>query len=254
MDADGRFSIDNNDRPDNLYFSMALHRDDSALLIAVQKRLNIGYLSTTGKKVTLTIKSKSDLVILMNILDEYPLNSTKHLNYLAFKKAYENNYMRKVDIMDKDNIDSLYLEIASDYGSPGLCKLSNNNTNGKKVEFNLSTRQNIKITPYWFLGFVEGDGSFNISTRGSNLIFSIGQSKREWILMQKIKEYLLFLRGNKVVRSKSNIVALYIAKPGRKSPNHKALEQVNLKITDNRYIKDVLVPFFKCLTFLSKKR
>lgn len=72
--------------------------------------------------------------------------------------------------------------------------------------------------------------------------------------MQKIKEYLLFLRGNKVVRSKSNIVALYIAKPGRKSPNHKALEQVNLKITDNRYIKDVLVPFFKCLTFLSKKR
>ena len=57
-----------------------------------------------------------------------------------------------------------------------------------------------------------------------------------------------------VVRSKSNLIALYINKLVPKSPNLKDLELVNLEITDNRYINDIVVPFLNVLTFLSKKR
>lgn len=83
--------------------------------------------------------------------------------------------------MDKDTIHSVSEEVTvHGYSAFNDVMLPNNNNNRiyKKVEFNLSTRQNINITPYWFLGFAEGHGSFNISTRGSNLIFSIGQSNR----------------------------------------------------------------------------
>ena len=46
------------------------------------------------------------------------------------------------------------------------------------------------ITPYWLLGFVEGEGSFSIHPRDLVLTFSITQSIIDLSLMEAIKYFL----------------------------------------------------------------
>jgi len=227
--------------------SIALHRDEAILLTALQKRLNLGNVMVRGDKATLIIGSKAELLILFGILENNPLNTSKYLNYLSFKQAYE-IYHKCVSDSKLEGIDSASLLFKTKKELLGI----RSRINKRRVNFIMPKSHNIKITPYWILGFVEGDGSFNVRTRGSTLIFGLAQTVSELTLMEAIQQYLLSLPGKHVVRSKSNLVALYIIQPSANSSiNQRAF--VKLDITDTKYIKNVVVPFFDSLTFLSKK-
>jgi len=227
---------------------IALHRDEAILLTALQKRLNLGNVMVRGYKATLIIGSKAELLILFGILENNTLNSSKYLNYLSFKQAYE-IYHKCISDANQEGIDSASLLFKTKKELLGI----RSTINKRRINFIMPKSHNIKITPYWILGFVEGDGSFNVRTRGSTLIFGIVQAVCELILMKAIQQYLLSLPGNHVVRSKSKLVALYIIQPSANSSiNQKAF--VKLDVTDTKFIKNVVVPFFDSLTFLSKKR
>jgi hypothetical protein len=87
-----------------------------------------------------------DVLKIINIFDKYPLNTTKQLDYLAWRKAYFLYADYKKGILDsniKDQILSL-----------------KNSMNKKRNNFIQSPNHNINITPYWLLGLIEGEGSF----------------------------------------------------------------------------------------------
>lgn len=64
--------------------------------------------------------------------------------------------------------------------------------NKSRLDFSTtSVRKDFRITPEWLLGFVEGEGCF-FSDQNNRflLIFYLGQSSKDLVLMQAIKDYL----------------------------------------------------------------
>lgn len=63
-----------------------------------------------------------------------------------------------------------------------------NSMNTLRTNFILPNSHKILITPYWLLGFIEGDGSFSVSTSKSfPLRFNIVQSIIEKKVLEAIK-------------------------------------------------------------------
>ena len=124
--------------------------------------------------------------------------------------------------------------------------------NKKSVEFKQSTDHKIHITPYWLLGFVEGEGYFSTNKTDYSLKFGIGQTSQEIIVLEAIQKYFLALptAKNYVERNNTNLVSLatYNQAKGR---DYKAMAQ--LVITQRYFISNVIIPFFDKLTWLSKK-
>jgi hypothetical protein len=103
------------------------------------------------------------------------------------------------------------------------------------------------------LGFVEGEGSFSISRNNYfTLELGISQTLSEKKVMLEIKQYLLDLPGIYKIRSKlSNVVAL---NEDKKAKNENSNPIVKIQISDYDFIKNVIIPFFDNLIWLSKKR
>lgn len=56
------------------------------------------------------------------------------------------------------------------------------NKNRPYEVFNLD---NIVVTKYWLLGFIEGEGNFNAESKSLALKFRLGQVSRDKVLSQK---------------------------------------------------------------------
>lgn len=63
------------------------------------------------------------------------------------------------------------------------------NINSKRTEFSMPKEHSVKITPYWMLGFIEGDGSFSFKTLSKSAFFTIGQKGNKELLLD-ILDYL----------------------------------------------------------------
>ena len=58
------------------------------MLKYIAERLGIGRVSIGDHFVKYAVSSKKDLLKIINIFDKYPLNTTKNLNFISFKKGY----------------------------------------------------------------------------------------------------------------------------------------------------------------------
>ena len=67
--------------------------------------------------------------------------------------------------------------------------------NKQRTNFEISCNH-FKITSYWLLGFVEGDGSFYLNFVDNTLIFKITQ-KGNLTLLNAIKDFFVNLTLNK---------------------------------------------------------
>jgi hypothetical protein len=178
---------------------------------------------------------------LLEIFKIKSLNTTKYLNYIAFKEAFFLYYKRNPNLAltDKLKIFNTIREIK-------------NSMNTQRNNFELPKDHQIKITPYWFLGFIEGDGSFSISSLKSfPLKFNITQVITEEKVLESIKTFLLELPGNYKKRSKKSNQVQILKKI--KILNNKTKLLLTLAISDFNYIKTILTPFFDQMKFLSKK-
>lgn len=115
----------------------------------------------------------------------------------------------------------------------------------KRTNWTQESTHTINITAYRFLGFVEGDGSWNVDKKNYLLSSSIVQSSKDLELMEAIKNYL-----NNLNRHFSDVVSLVRHK------NNKRVNQsdmINLIVTKTEFIYQILVPFFQKMIWLSKK-
>lgn len=103
----------------------------------------------------------------------------------------------------------------------------------------------INITNYWFLGFVEGDGSWSVDKKNYLLSFSIAQSSKDLELMEAIKNYLNNLNSH------FNDVVSLVRHKNNKRVNQS--DMINLIVTKTEFIDQILVPFFQKMIWLSKK-
>jgi hypothetical protein len=71
-------------------YRICLHLDDVAPLEYIKNTLQIGKVYRYPKNNTaiLSISSRKEIEIILGIFSKYNLNSTKHLNFLAFKQAF----------------------------------------------------------------------------------------------------------------------------------------------------------------------
>lgn len=131
-----------------------------------------------------------------------------------------------------------------------------NSMNKNRTNYDLPSNHKIYITPYWFLGFVEGEWYFSISNL--KLIFGIGQTASELAVLEAIKDFLLELPGKyKISRKDTNVISVTVNK---KAKNLNSNPMAKLEIVKTDYITNVIVPFsarsapIEDLIWLSKKK
>jgi hypothetical protein len=219
-------------------FKIKLHIDDIKALQYIQLRLRLGKVNTTKNEAILTITKTAEIIELLKILEIKHLNTTKYLNYLAFKEAFflYLNSKSKQPLTEKFN----------------KIKELKNSMNSKRTNYTLPDAHQILITFYWLLGFTEGDGSFSVSNiKGFPLRFNIVQVKTEIKVIEAIRTFLLGYPGSHVKkRINSNLIQI-IEEKLSKNENRKL--KLSLNINDQNYLNNFLVPFFNNLIFLTKK-
>ena len=124
-------------------FRIALHQDNRKVLEYIKYTLGgCGRLNTERNTLVFSISKLSDIeTILIPLFDEFPLNTTKHLDYLNFKKAF---FMFKNRKSSKLNLQDLYSIII---------KLKDS-MNDKRINFVLPESHNIRITGNYLVGLL----------------------------------------------------------------------------------------------------
>lgn len=214
-------------------YSFGVHVDDKDMLIFIQKTLGIGKVSTHGNVARYEVYDLKGTAKIIDIFTKYPfLNSTKLLNFLDFKKAFE---LYKSSKKISKQVDQ---EIAS----------LKNGMNKQRTNFQMPESYKPLITSNWLLGFVEGEGSFNV-VRGYGLVFSMNQSSRDSALMVAIKNYLNNIPGavEHMLAEKDGVVHLGTFTGTANN------EITRITISQLGYLRSVLIPFFEGLVFRSKK-
>lgn len=161
----------------------------------------------------------------MALFSKYSLNTTKHLNFLAFAEAY-NLYMTNKSLIERKAIVPLLKDLKD-------------SMNSKRTNFDMP--KDHFIINYWLLGFFEGDGSFYFSSDRKTVVFGLTQ-KGNLNLMIAIKELLLRANSN-ISEIKSNIIKVESKDRG----------VTNLSIYSAEFIQLVIIPLFYDLIFRSKK-
>jgi len=152
------------------------------------------------------------------------------MNFLDFKKAFEiytSSRLKTDDMLNK--VEEIRLKM-----------------NKLRVDFTMPPCYSIHITPYWLLGFVEGDGSF-FTRNNFALSFNLAQSSKDIKLMEAIRDYF-----NNLASSLNNGAGLEgdaVLLSHKKSSN-----MTYLVINRLDYITQVLIPFFDGFYWQSKKK
>ena len=59
-----------------------MHIDNKNMLEFIAKKLKVGKVFIAGRFVYFSVYKQSELKIIFNIFDKYPLNTSKNLNYI----------------------------------------------------------------------------------------------------------------------------------------------------------------------------
>ena len=229
-DAESSFYIKVKPKSVEFEFKIALHKDDLPVLLFIKEKLGIGKIDTSLNMASFRVGKLNELIFLLEIFEKFPLNSTKYLNYLDFKKGIK-----------------LYIKSKSSSTIEIIYNLKSR-MNTKRTDFTLPESHQLRITPYWVLGFTEGEGCFSVKkVHPFSLTFSLTQ-KNNTTLMKALQEFFHNLGVTHNWRNKESAVSVSVDnRIGNKG------DITNIYITRVNYITDVLIPFFDSLSWHSKK-
>jgi len=220
-------------------FEIHLHIDDKNLLFYIRDSLGVGTVNLREKSnsCSFIVGNEKDLRLLLAIFDKYKLNGIKYLDYLDFIKAFNLYFGRSGSLTDEMRHDILELYEGINTG---------------RTDFSMPFDHVVKITPYWLLGLIEGEGSFYLRRNPIRPGFQILLTAAQEPLLVKIKEYLennlgfdqysLWQIKNSSVMSVTHKKAVGKGKP-----------TVTFDIRDLRILQNYFIPFLNRLDFLSKK-
>jgi len=138
-DAESNFFINTSLKKDKVtissfcfIFKIALHKDDEDVLRYISSMLGIGKVRLYKNECIFNVVDKEGIKLLISIFDKYNLNTTKYLDYLDFKKAF-NIYFNRDKILSPESVKHEILELK-------------NNMNTNRVNFNRPENYKIIIT------------------------------------------------------------------------------------------------------------
>jgi len=207
--------------------------DDKPVLDYIQTSLNLGNVICNGKFCRFSVYRKTDIKEIISVFSKYPLNSSKRLNFEDWKKAFE--------LYNDENINGNRENILSI-----VEKLREGMNKGRYYEtFKVD---DVKITKYWLLGFIEGEGSFNFQKKGFAVTFTLGQVSRDKPLLEKIVEFLKSHSGN--LYTKESFLTIY---DKAKENNINQNPYSEIRSSSLYSLRKVLVPLLSDLNWRSKK-
>ena len=187
-DGDGSFSIIRQNNSWSLTYKLGQSTYNLRILYFIKKQLKAGkiYVEKDGKIAHFRIRDLQSLnKIIFPIFDRYPLLTSKHFNYIKFKKAYNILTNNKLSMEEKDKlINEINLPIPKDYVSPVFNVLGQDITiikNSIDYEFCYKV-----MSSSWLVGFTEAEGSFYLVNKSKNRIvhaFEINQKLDEIVLI-----------------------------------------------------------------------
>lgn len=213
-------------------FGIWLHVDDIAALEYIKDNLHIGVVKKDLKNPVAyyRVSRLQEISVVIAIFKKFNLNTTKHLDFLNFEKAFE-----------------LYMENGSKEGRKTIKSVITNlkgEMNTLRTDFNWPEDHKVVITEGWLLGFSEGDGTFHYVISKESFTYSIGQ-KHSGALMIAIKNFLESRVTEGSINSvERNAVKIYPSKSG----------VLQLTVRDQGFIELVIIPLFDSLTWHSKKK
>jgi hypothetical protein len=146
-DAESTFYIADLENKFTFFFRIKLHLDDIKVLHYINKKLEAGTIYTYKNTATLTISKFEELQKLFNILEIKPLNTTKYLNYLAFKECCLLYYNRN-KVVGCVALPQHKLTLTERSTLFNQIRALKNSMNSLRTNFILPNNHKIIITPY----------------------------------------------------------------------------------------------------------
>lgn len=219
-------------------FIITLNVRDLELLNAIQNFFSVGSVSVVGKDARFRVRSRSELSVIINHFNEYPLQSTKALNFIYFCEIFNliNNKVH-TNISGFLKLASLINRLNRPLSDDLLAKLV---LLGPlpKVEFETSYKfssANLVQTlhPFWISGFASGEGSFTYFTK--TRVNSAGKSVKDYSLVFEISQRTQDLHI-------LNTIASYF-KTGKVYTETNGVSRLRFRNKD--HIISTLVPYFR---------
>lgn len=186
-DAEGNFLIILDRNYVKFRFKISLHIDDVEVLNTIKTNLGIGNIVIDNNKNRCSFiveRYENIRNVICLIFNNFSLHTSKKLDFEDFYQA--------VLIKDK--------KILSDIELDRILSLKNG-MNSKREKFTYLTESQIIINPNWFIGFLEGEGTFGIKT-GSALYFQVAQKSTSQESLNAIVAFLTKLPNNTLQNSK----------------------------------------------------
>jgi hypothetical protein len=179
LEGDGTITVDkiNNRIRIRIVISLKNHTYNVEMLNLIRNNLGIGNITTNKKYVTYLISSKKDIQIIFDLINKYPLLTSRKICQFNFAL----NCIRQKD--DKYFILNFIKERNNKYYNQSelLKVLQNKWSNSLPIYF-----------PCWLSGFIEAEGHFSLLRSHQGEIkkhqFKIGQNYEKYIL-EMIKIY-----------------------------------------------------------------
>lgn len=136
-DAESSFSIvPKQDSKGNInrftfMFVIGLHKDDYEALKYIQNKLKIGAVRIAKDECKYIVTKKEEISKLISLFDTHNLNTSKYLDYLDFKKAFNIYFNREGDLTEE--LKNKILELKD-----GM--------NKKRIDFNMPADHKIIVT------------------------------------------------------------------------------------------------------------
>jgi len=187
-DAEGNFLISIDRQYVRFRFKISLHMDDVEVLNTIKSNLNVGTvtLESSRNSCSYVIQNYEEIKnVICPIFNAFPLHTSKRLDFENFSQAVFIKDNQKLSNTDISKIVSL-----------------KNTMNSKREIFTYNTtKSQIIINPNWFIGFIEGEGTFGIKT-GSALYFQVSQKNTSQESLNAITTFLTGLSSNVLQKSK----------------------------------------------------
>ncbi|VBB87354.1 Putative LAGLIDADG endonuclease/maturase (mitochondrion) [Podospora comata] len=247
IDAEGCFHIKRKIMSNNkiryyFEFVIKLHIDDEAVLRTICHILGVGRVVLRPKYNTCSFEvgSEKELRILIDLLDEFQLMGDKYLDYINFREAFFLYFDRSDSVTE--SLKTKIEEIRA-------------NHNTKRASTTLPVNYKRVITDYKLLGFIEGEGSFIVQTRGLTPKFELELTSAQKPLLIDICEYLM-LRIQLIADATQPLNLP--SKGGIKIRDRKAKgnskPSVRLEITGIDFLHNYFNVFLSKLEFYSRKK
>jgi hypothetical protein len=185
-DAEGNFLIILDRQYVKFRFKISLHKDDVKVLYLINSKLKIGrvIVENDRNRCSFIVENYSDIKnVICPLFKIYPLHTSKKLDF--------NNFYEAVLLKEEKNLSNLE-----------RIKYLKNSMNFKREIFTYNTEKSqIIINPNWFIGFLEGEGTFGIKT-GSSLYLQVAQKTTSQESLNAIIILLTGLSNNTLLNSK----------------------------------------------------